>query len=912
MTHEKVSFGPFTVEFSKRELKREGIVLPVGSRAFDLLMVLLSKPQEIFHREELLRRVWPDVHVVDGSLRFHMSQLRRILGENGNSERYIRTISGRGYCFVAPLRAATEDTRHSDQFIPALPRRTAHLFGRENEILSAATRLPHVRLLSFVGMGGVGKTSVAVAVAHEMLGVFGDSVSFVDIGTLSDGGQIAPTVAATLGLQPGNHNPAHAIKAHLGNRASLIVLDTCEAAIDATAQLASYLLDGCKNLCILVTSREPLGIEGELIVRLQPLEYPSVNWRPAYHPASAFPAVAMLLQRVAAIGGPVDLNPNEALAVVEICRAIEGVPLAIELAAGRVATLGLHATKKLLGEKLNLLQTGRRDVPARQRTLQATLDWSYNLLSPHEQLALCRLTVFRGHFTIEAALAVITDDFLSEVTAVEAISSLVLKSMITSHIRGQGSDYRLLDTTRHYAGQLYTDPDAVHEISRRHAEFYAGLLSEYGGFTRHSSDADWRSDILGHLGNIRAALQWSFGDYGDKGTGIALASASAQMLIALSLLEECQSWMECALAALQTRERERSAEAGILASLGVSLMFSKGGQQKAHDALEKSLVLSVTPEQELQALGPLQMFSLRTGNYKASLRYANRCLELAKLIDKPQVTVLAHALAGISLHLRGEHNKARKALEVAVKSEAHMVPDRSLPVGFDDRLFAGAVLARTLWLQGFADEAQQRAEQTVKEAEALGHPLTLSVTLVWAATVCFWAGNLARARVFTQRLLECAASYSLGPYLAVAQGFSGIILTRQGDTDKGRELLSSSLATLRNAPYELLTTPLTLALVENFCESGDFEEAVQLIEPLLDTIKVKGDLCYLPEAIRMKAELYRMTNQSCELVNQLFGTALQISREQGSRAWELRLMEDMARVSPEVGSDINSTGQYRA
>lgn len=906
MTVEKVSFGPFTVEFAKRELTREGITLPVGSRAFDLLVVLLSKPQEIFHREELLQKVWPDVNVGDGSLRFHMSQLRKVLGENGRSERYIRTIAGRGYCFVASLTTEADDGKNYYQFIQALPRRTVHLFGREHEISSAVIRLPEVRLLSFVGMGGVGKTSVAVAVAHAMLGIFGDSISFVDIGTLSDEGQIAPTIAATLGLQSGNQNAALAIKAHLGNRPSLIVLDTCEAAIDATAQLVSFLLDGCKNLCFLVTSREPLGIQSEFIVRLHPLVYPSDSWRPSHHPASAFPAVAMFLQRVAAIGGPIDLNSEEAMTVVEICRAIEGVPLAIELAAGRVGTLGLHATKKLLGEKLNLLQTGRRDVPARQRTLQATLDWSYNLLSPHEKLVLCRLTIFRGHFTIEAALAITTNELLNEVAVIEAISSLVLKSMITSNIHGKSISYHLLDTTRNYAGQIYSDHDEINDISRRHAEFYAGLLSGVDASALNTSDVDWRTDSLGHLGNIRAALQWSFGDNGDKGVGIALASASAKMLIALSLLEECQTWMECALAALQACEHERSAEAGILASLGVSLMFSKGGQQKAHDALEKSLVLSATPEQELRALGPLQMFSLRTGNYLASMRYANRCLELAKLISKPQVTSLAHALAGISLHLRGEQQKAREALEVAVKFEAHAVRERSLPVGFDDRLFAGAVLARTLWLQGFPEEAQERAELTILEAEALGHPLTLSITLVWAATVSFWAGNLERAQVFTYRLLECARSYSLVPYIAVAQGFSGIILTRQGDGDKGRCLLRRSLTALRSAPYELLTTSLTLALVENLYESEHFEEAIQLVEPLIDDIKVKGDLCYLPEAIRMKACLYRVTKQSAERVNQLLEAALQISREQGSHAWEVRIMEDLVRVSIEAGSEVTS------
>ncbi|TIX55744.1 MAG: transcriptional regulator, partial [Mesorhizobium sp.] len=252
---------------------------------------------------------------------------------------------------------------------------------------------------------------------------------------------------------------------------------------------------------------------------------------------------------------------------------------------------------------------------------------------------------------------------------------------------------------------------------------------------------------------------------------------------------------------------------------------------------------------QLQILGPLQMFHLRKGEFKVALRYAERCTVIAATLEDSVSITLAHSLMGISLHLSGELGRAQTALEAALRCGPRSDRTTTNYLGFDGRILAGAILARTLWLQGYPDRAVERALLTVEDAEVLNHPLTLSIALVWAISVLLWVGDLVRAEEHIDRLFSSAEFHSLGPYLALGRGFKGELAIRRGDAGSGVESLRSCLAELHAAPYELLTTPLNISFAQGLAATGRFAEALSLIEDTIEQVEASGDLCYMPDLL---------------------------------------------------------------
>ncbi|TJV55097.1 MAG: transcriptional regulator, partial [Mesorhizobium sp.] len=294
----------------------------------------------------------------------------------------------------------------------------------------------------------------------------------------------------------------------------LLIQDTCEHVIDAAADLAARIFASAPQAHILATSREALQVEGEHVYKLAPLAYPPDDLEPTAAVAQAFPATELFLERAAASGARLDLDDSDAGVVAHICRKLDGVPLAIELAAGRVASYGLQKTAMLLDERLALMWPGQRSAPPRQKTLQATLDWSFGLLSEFERLVLRRLAVFVGHFSIDAALTIVTSPTVDDALVFSAIDSLVAKSMVAARPAGATMRYRLLDTTRAYALQFEVQDAELTELAARHATYCLRWLEDTGNEWPTLSSASQRSLHLAGLANVRGALDWCFGSNG--------------------------------------------------------------------------------------------------------------------------------------------------------------------------------------------------------------------------------------------------------------------------------------------------------------------------------------------------------------------------------------------------------------
>ena len=599
----------------------------MGARALDLLMALISAPNEVVTKNELIARVWPDVAVEEGSLRFHMANLRKALGDGKDGARYIITLAGRGYCFVA--RASPASGPHDDVSVAEaefrhanLPNRLNRMVGRDDDVLNVSAELTASRFVTIVGAGGVGKTTVAVAVAHDLAAAFAGSVLFVDLGTLGDHKLAAMAVASMLGLSVQSDDAIPSLIAYLRNKHVLLILDTCEHLIEEVAALAASLMEA-PEVHILATSREALRVDGEHVYRLDTLACPPAGTRLTAEAVQQFPAAQLFVERAVASGAHLSVSDLEAPIVADICRKLDGVALAIELAAWHVGTFGLQQTAALLDQRLRLLWQGSRTAPPRHKTLHAALDWSYGLLSEVERVVLRRLAVFVGHFTLDAAFDVVTSDSLDRSTVFGALDSLVAKSILATHPIGAMMRYRLLDTTRAYALDINIDQAEATDLAVRHATYYRQWLEQAGTEWASLSTGVERTPHFSALNNVRAALEWSFGKGGDANIGIALATAAAPVLLAMSLLTECHRWSERAILALDDTGRGGLQEVHLQTALGVSLMFTRGGQDAALLALTRGLAIAEArgdPLDQVRVLGPLSMFYLRTGHFKVALR----------------------------------------------------------------------------------------------------------------------------------------------------------------------------------------------------------------------------------------------------------------------------------------------------
>ncbi|WP_254020540.1 ATP-binding protein [Mesorhizobium escarrei] len=903
-----ISFGPFTLFVGERLLTKEGVPVKLGARALDILVTLTSAPNEVQSKEDLMSRVWPGVTVEEGSLRFHLASLRKALGDGKDGARFIATLPGRGYCFVASVSQAgsrgDDDKIATPSFLHAnIPSRLGRMLGRDEDVLKVSVSLTASRFVTIVGPGGVGKTTVAVAVAHHLMSAFAGSVLFVDLGMVTDP-KLAPTaVASMLGLSVQSDDAIPSLAAYLRDKRILLILDTCEHLIEAVAPLAASIVDAGRHVHLIATSREALRVEGEHVYRLGALAYPPNGRGLTAATVQKFPATQLFMERAVASGAPLIVSDFEAPIVADICRKLDGVALAIELAARRVESYGLQQMAALLDERLTLLWQGSRSAPPRHKTLHAALDWSYGLLSESERVVLRRLAVFIGYFTLDAALEVVTSTTLDRTAVFEAIDNLVAKSMVATHPLGAMVRYRLLDTTRAYALDIDIDDAQATDLAVRHATYYRRWLEQTGIEWTTLSAGSERTPHFAALNNVRAALEWSFGEGGDLAVAVGLATAAAPVFLAMSLLPECHRWSERAIASLSPQTRGGHQEMKLQAALGVSLMFMRGGRDAAREALERGLAIAESNGDtldQIRLLGPLHMFHRRTGKFASALEYAKRCSAAAATVSDPAAKALAHTNLGLALHVDGRLVEARSELEASLADEFQQTT--TIYLGFEGRILATAVLARNLWLQGYAVQATECAHQAVEGARDMDHSLSLAIALVWAATVYLWTGDLQSAEIDLDQVIALSEPHSMTPYVFVGRGFRGELAIRRGNTKAGIDSLQSSIQKLHTLPYELVTTELSLSLAKGFSVSHRFDEGLRTINETIKLIEANGDFLYMPEALRTKGDiLLSMARDSDEDAETCFAQSLEWSRRQGALSWELRTTIDLAKLAASRG-----------
>ena len=511
MNQRALTFGSFEVRPAERVLVEDGRPVPLGARALDILVLLVERAGQVVGKDELIAQVWPSTVVEEATLRVHIAALRRHLHEGRAGQRYIVSVTGRGYSFVAPVQSIQPaGPAPAPQAAPGLPLPAVRLVGRDQTVAALAAKLRLRRFVTLVGPGGVGKTAVALqaapAVAAEVEGTV-----FVDLAPVQQPALVPSALASALGLPARQDDPSGELAAHLAGRRLLLLLDSCEHVVDAVAQLTEGIFASAPQVHILATSREPLRCSGEWVTRLAPLDLPPANGPLTASEAAAWPAVQLFAERAAAAADSFQLDDANADRVAAICRHLDGMPLAIELAAARVDAFGLQGLQAMLDDPFSLLlASGRRGAQARHQTLHATLEWSYGLLSAPEQLLLRRVGIFAGRFALSALVAVACGQDLGAAEATYMVADLVDKSLLVADLDGERVRYRLLDTTRAYARDKLAAAGETQDIARRHAQHCLQTFQAARRELDSSNPADW------------LARYGALGRRGARGTGLGL------------------------------------------------------------------------------------------------------------------------------------------------------------------------------------------------------------------------------------------------------------------------------------------------------------------------------------------------------------------------------------------------------
>jgi predicted ATPase/DNA-binding winged helix-turn-helix (wHTH) protein len=912
-----VEFGRFRVVPHRRELLADGRPIKLGGRDFDLLLALLDVPGAVISKEELMSRVWAGRIVEENSLQGTIAALRRAFGSDRD---LIRTVAGRGYQFTGEtrVRSAADSERSVVGPVETLAKPiraltnlrepVSELIGREAELAEVMDLVTTQRLVTLIGEGGIGKTRLGLEVARHLLPEFPDGVRVAELAPLTDAGLVPVTVATALGLElAGGTISTDGVASALGSKQVMLVLDNCEHVIAAAANMAEALLHANSAARVLATSREPLRAEGECLYRVPPLAVPGETTEDMGQ-LLRHGAVRLFVARARAADPHFSPGPGIASAVVGICRRLDGIPLAIELAAARGGVLGIPEIAARLDDRFHLLTGGQRTALPRQQTLRATLDWSYDLLPEPERVVLRRLSIIPGGFSLTTASAIAATIEIAATDVVEGLANLVAKSLVRVEVGDASPQYRLLETTRAYALGKLADSGEFDTVARRHAEYFLKFFEQAEAEWETRPTAEWLVDYGRQIDNVRAALDWAMSRNGDVSIGVELTVASLPLWLHLLMLSECRRYVERALSNIETDSGyDARHKMKLNAALGLSLMQTEG-PTPAGAVWTKALTLAERlgdVEYQLRALWALWAGRLSMGDYRTTLPLAQRFCSLAANEADPADQLIGDRMMGILLHYRGDQAEARDRVErVLARYVAPSHRSHTVRFQYDNRVLALVTLARVLWLQGFPDQAMRTAQNSVDQARAIGHSMSVCNALAHAACpIAIFVGDVPAAQRAMAMLLDESEKNGLILWQVRGRCLQGAVQIKQGGAIEGLRLIRAALGELRQTEFVLGFTEFVGALVEGFVGTGQVSQAAAAIDEALEHSETNEERWCLAELLRVKGELLLIegAQHAAGTAEDLFLKALDWARRQGALSWELRAASTLARVWRDEG-----------
>lgn len=698
-------FGRFELQPEERRLLDAGVPVALGPRAFDLLLVLVERAGRLITKDELLERVWPRVIVEEAALQMQISALRKVLGRQA-----ILTVTGRGYRFALDVAggeagpASPAAARHN------LPQPLTSFIGREEQLAELKALLGTTRLLTLTGTGGCGKTRLALQLAARSTHEHADGAWLVELAALANPMLLPQTVAQVFGLKdPVGQALTQALVDTLATKRLLLVLDNAEHLLEACAQFCETMLRACAGLTVLVTSRERLGIDGELTFQVPPLSAPGPHENVTPDLLQAFDATRLFIERAKLQQPRFAVTAQNATALAAICHRLGGIPLAIELAAARVRSMPLEEVSQRLDQRFELLTGGSRTALPRHQTLRSLIDWSYDLLGDAERTLLCRASIFAGGWTFEAAEQVCVGDGVERRHLLDLLTSLVDKNLVVARDHRGATRYGLLETVRYYARDRLSERGEEATQSRRHFDHLLALAEAADARQLTDDQGLWLERLEAEHDNLRAALAWCSTSSAHAGDGLRLAAALGSFWRSRGHLGEGRHWLAALLDAAPNMP-DRAPRADALRWAGV-LAMSQADYIAARDLQQEALAVYRALGDRLgiaRVLNNLGLVAVELEDHAAAQSLFEESMALRRELGDQQGISFVLCNLGMVAHLRGRHADAQARYEEALDLQRKL-GDRGMVAKLTNNLGA------SLYLQG--DYRQGRT--LLKEALAI-------------------------------------------------------------------------------------------------------------------------------------------------------------------------------------------------
>jgi len=746
--------GPLMLDAGTGVITRAGTPVALGRRAVAVLTVLVRSAPEYVSKASIIEAAWPGLVVEEGNLAVQISSIRRVLAQVASGENWLETLSGRGYRFVgpvAPLAQGSTIVAHSEGPRSNLPRPLTSFVGRERELADLQTALARSRLLTLTGSGGVGKTRLAISVAGAVLNRFADGVRLVELASLQDPDLVVQTVVAAVGLKEQPGKPlTQTLTEGLHERHLLLLLDNAEHLLDACARLTDTILRQCPNVTVLVTSRERLGVPGELTYRVPSLTVPDPNDEVSSQRIAGYESVRLFIERAQLHHPQFTVTNENAPALANICRRLDGIPLAIELAAARVRSMSLEEIAQRLDQRFGLLTGGARTLPPRQRTLRAIIDWSVDLLSESECALFCALSTFSGGFTLEAVERVYAGDEIGPFDVLDLLTALVDKSLVLAEGRAAATRYRLLETMHHYASEQLRARGTQARWSQRHFAHFFSIAQEAETQLTGKEQQAWLDRLETEHDNVRAALARSSATGGDAERGLRMATAVSRFWLVRGYLAEGHAWLGKLLSAAPEADKAVRAKA-----------LNWGG-----------------------------VFAWKQGDYAAAADFYARSLAIRReLNDRGGVGAVLNN-QGLLAYEQGDYRAARTLHEESLAIDRELGDRWGVAVSLIH-------LGSLAMMQGDYSAARAMYEESLAMFRELGDRGHMANALRSLGNLCNNEGDHVAARVLHDESL--AICRELGDRSGIARALYGLGVTarQEGNRSDARKLLDESLTIYR-------------------------------------------------------------------------------------------------------------------
>lgn len=888
---ETLAFGSFKLYRSQRVLVAEGSQVRIGGRALDILIALVERGGEVVTKRQLMGIAWPHSFVEESNLRVHIAALRKLLGEGQGGQRFIGNVAGRGYIFTAPVtRSAAMSPPPAEvptaKGLPEAPR----LVGRDSIVSELTTHLHARRFVTIVGPAGVGKSALAITISQR----FASSrrVCFVDLTAVERPELLPAAIASVLDVSVLTSNPLANLLTFLRGQSVTIVLDNCEHLVGPLAELTERFLQEAPQIAIIATSREPLRSSSEFVFRLTALASPPQAAALTAEKALDYPAVQLFVERATSSSDTFDFSDRDAAPVAEICRRLDGLPLAIELIAARVDLFGVGALATSLGERLMLSASGNRNATRRSRSIREALDWSYDLLSLPEKTVLRRFSAFKGPFSLESATAVASNAAMEVPAVLDALASLSSKSLIVVDTSRPLTLYRLLHVTRTYAAEKAAEEGETAIMARLHCHHFCVLLSNAEREWETLSRRDWL-DAYGHaIEDVRTALDWGFSDEGDRRVAAALMVAALPYGFQLCLLDEFRKRAESALAIINASADPISALrlTGALCSLDLNASIDNG---KLADAFERMRHLcdQITDARfKIEPLLARAVFHIENGDHDEALSSVAALAAEAREQDDPLAMLATDRIWAQAQHFAGRHPEARALAERVIRHPAKVIPLVYSQTTIDRQITMRIVIARSYWLEGRTDDARGLMHESMDMAAREGPIPTTFALAMGGCLMSLWLGDLDDARERTETLLAISGRYTLERWERLGEGYAAALRQLDGQMSVNNGLDLSFPAPVSPMHRMFLATA-----------------GLNLLDADL-IAKAEAGACgwCQPEILRLAAVRAFHTGLPEEHSISWLLRAIEDARDQGALSWELRAATSLAEVYLRIGRSVDA------